>query len=156
VQYVAIPTDGGPYLAHFGRARTMAAFGIDSGAVLSREDRINLDADHLDPAHHRVMLDLVRGCNLVIASYVGPPMVTSPTHRHVRVLGAPDENLEATLQAYLCSLSGGPPLEDFTPASSSCRMTRLSSALIPMTPRRRWAARWPSLPTAASAVCSSI
>jgi len=119
VQQVAIPTDGGPYLANFGRARTIAVFRVDSGAVLSREDRINPDPDHLDPAHHGVMLDLVRGCNVVIASHIGPPMVTSLTHRGVRVLGAPHERVEATLQAYLRSLSGRPPLEDFTLASSS-------------------------------------
>src|SRR6266508_4620123 len=38
VQYVAIPTDGGAYLAHYGRARRMAVFGIRDRQVSSRED----------------------------------------------------------------------------------------------------------------------
>src|SRR6266571_4012444 len=101
MQYVAIPTDGGAYLAHFGRARSMAVFGVDNGEVSSREDRINPDPDHLDPAHHRVMLHLVRGCDVVVASHIGPPMVMSLTQRGVRVLGAPHESVEANLQAYL-------------------------------------------------------
>jgi hypothetical protein len=65
IQYIAIPTDGGAYLAHFGRAHSMAVFGIQNGQVVSREDRLDTDPEYLDQAHHRVMLDLVRGCQVV-------------------------------------------------------------------------------------------
>ena len=115
VQYIAIPTDGGQYLAHFGRARTMAVFGVQDGQVISREDRVNPDPEHLDPAHHRVMLDLVRGCQVVIAAHMGPPMLASLTHLGIQVLGAPTESVEGALGAYVRSLSGGgAPLEVLT------------------------------------------
>jgi predicted Fe-Mo cluster-binding NifX family protein len=111
MQYVAIPTEGGAYPSHFGRAHSMAVFGIDGDQVSSREDRDNPDPEHLDPAHHRVMLDLVRGCDVVIAAHIGPAMVTTLTRRGVRVLVAPYESVEFTIQAYLRSLNGGPALE---------------------------------------------
>ena len=114
VQHIAMPTDGGRYLAHFGRAHTMAVFGVQDGQVISREDRVNPDPDHLDPAHHRVMLDLVRGCQVVIAAHIGPPMVASLTHLGIQVLGAPTESVEGALGAYVRSLSGGAPLEVLT------------------------------------------
>jgi predicted Fe-Mo cluster-binding NifX family protein len=109
--YVAIPTDGGAYLAHFGRARSMAVLAIKDGQVMSREDRVNPDPDHLDPAHHRVMMDLVQGCQVVIAAHIGPPMVASLTHLGVQVLGSPTESVEGAIEAYLRSLRGGPALE---------------------------------------------
>jgi predicted Fe-Mo cluster-binding NifX family protein len=114
LQYVAIPTDGGDYLAHFGRAHSMAVFGIQNGQVVSRQDRVNPDPEHLDPAHHRVMLDLVRGCQVVIAAHIGPPMVASLTHLGIQVLGAPTESVDGALGAYLRSQSGDPPLEALT------------------------------------------
>jgi predicted Fe-Mo cluster-binding NifX family protein len=124
MHYVAIPTDGGAYLAHFGRALSMAVFGIDGDQVSSRDDRINPDPEHLDPAHHRVMLDLVRGCEVVIAAHVGPAMVTSLTRRGVRVLGAPYESVESTIQAYLRSLNGSPALERLV-TTGKCEAIRL-------------------------------
>jgi dinitrogenase iron-molybdenum cofactor len=69
------------------------------------------DPEHLDPAHHRVMLDLVRGCQVVVAAHMGPAMVASPTHLGIQVLGAPTESVDGALGAYLRSLAGGPPLE---------------------------------------------
>ena len=111
MQYVAIPTDGGAYLAHFGRAPGMAVFGIQGAQIISREDRLNPDPEHLDPAHHRVMLDLVRGCQVVIAAHIGQPMVRSLVHEGVQVLGAPTESVDGAIQAYLRSLRGGPALE---------------------------------------------
>jgi predicted Fe-Mo cluster-binding NifX family protein len=118
MQYVAIPTDGGPYLAHFGRARSMAVLGVQEAKVISREDRLNPDPDHLDPAHHRVMLDLVQGCQVVIAAHIGPPMVVSLTHLGVQVLGSPTESVEGAIEAYLRSLRGGPALEVLTSAAA--------------------------------------
>jgi predicted Fe-Mo cluster-binding NifX family protein len=112
--YVAIPTDGGAYLAHFGRTKRMAVFGIQDGQVSSRVDRLNPDPEHLDPAHHGVMLDLVRGCQVVITAHIGPPMVTSLVHQGMQVLGAPTESIDGALQAYLRSLRGGPTLEALT------------------------------------------
>src|ERR1051326_5963413 len=100
-QYIAIPTDGGPYLAHFGRARSMAVVGIQQAKVISREDRVNPVPDHLDPAHHRVMMDLVQGCQVVIAAHIGPPMVASLTHLGVQVLGWPTESVEGAIEASL-------------------------------------------------------
>jgi predicted Fe-Mo cluster-binding NifX family protein len=114
MQYVAIPTDGGAYLAHFGRARSMAIIGVQEAKVISREDRVNPDPDHLDPAHHRVMMDLVQGCQVVIAAHIGPPMVVSLTHLGVQVLGSPTESVEGAIEAYLRSLRGGPALEVLT------------------------------------------
>jgi predicted Fe-Mo cluster-binding NifX family protein len=114
VQYIAIPTDGGDYVAQFGRARSMAVFGVQNGQVVSREDRANPDPEHLDPAHHRVMLDLVHGCQIVVAAHIGPPMVASLTHLGIQVLGAPAESVEGALGAYLRSQTGGPPLEALT------------------------------------------
>ena len=120
IQYVAIPTDRAGYLAHFGRAYSVAVFGIQNGQVVSREERVNPDPEHLDPAHHRVMLDLVRGCQVVIAAHIGPPMVASLTHLGIDVLGAPTESVEGPVAAYLRSQSGGPPLEAlmFDPAEA--------------------------------------
>src|SRR6266536_2849766 len=117
-QYVAIPTDGGAYLAHFGRAKNMAVFAIQDGRLSSREDRLNPDHEHLDPAHHRVMLDRVRGCQMFIAAHIGPPMVTSLRHLGMEVLGAPTESVDGALQAYLRSLRGGPALEVLTSSPS--------------------------------------
>jgi len=114
MQYVAIPTDGGAYLAHFGRARSMAVFGVQEAKVINREDRVNPDPDHLDPAHHRVMMDLVQGCQVVIATYIGPPMVASLTHLGMQVLGSPTEAVEGAIEAYLRSLRGGAALEVLT------------------------------------------
>jgi predicted Fe-Mo cluster-binding NifX family protein len=114
VHYAAIPTDGGAYLAHFGRARTMAVFGVQNARIISREDRENPDPDHLDPAHHRVMLDLVQGCQVVITAHVGSPMVASLNHLGVQVLGSPTESVDQAIEAYLRSLRGGPPLELMT------------------------------------------
>ena len=119
--YVAIPSDGGAYLAHFGRAQSMAVFGVQDGQVISREDRVNPDPEHLDPAHHRVMLDLVRGCQVVIAAHLGPPMVASLQHLGIQVLRAPTESVDGALAAYLSSLTGGPPLEvlSYDPAEAA-------------------------------------
>ncbi len=114
MQRIAIPTEDGRFLAHFGRAPTMAVFSIEDGRVTGREDRANPDPEHLDRAHHKIMMDLVKDCEVVIASHMGPPMVTSLTRVGKRVLGAPSESVERTLQAYLRSLSGGPALEELT------------------------------------------
>ncbi len=119
IQYIAIPTDGGEYLAHFGRAHSMAIFGIQNGQVVSREDRLNPDPEHLDPAHHRVMLDLVRGCQVVIAAHIGPPMVASLKRLAIQVLGAPTESVEGAIGAYLRSQTGGgPPCGDLPQRSA--------------------------------------
>jgi predicted Fe-Mo cluster-binding NifX family protein len=57
------------------------------------------------------MLDLVRGCEVVIAAHIGAPMVASLTQLGVRVLGTPTESVGGAIQAYLRSLQGGPALE---------------------------------------------
>jgi predicted Fe-Mo cluster-binding NifX family protein len=111
MERIAIPSDGEGYLAHFGGARVMAVFAVEHATIVARENRTNPDPEHLDPAHHRVMLDLVRGCDVVIASHIGAPMITSLTTRGVRVLGAPSDSVDLSLQAYLQSLTGGTPLE---------------------------------------------
>jgi predicted Fe-Mo cluster-binding NifX family protein len=119
VQYVAIPTDdGGVNLAHFGRASVMAVFAVENGQIVSRHDRVNPDPEHLDPAHHRVMLDLVRDCRVVIAAHIGTPMIASLTRLDIRVLGAPSESVDRVMEAYLDSLRGGPPLETLDPAAT--------------------------------------
>jgi predicted Fe-Mo cluster-binding NifX family protein len=118
---VAIPTDGGAYLAHFGRARSMAIFSVEDGQVIGREDRLNPDPEHLDPAHHRVMLDLVRGCQVVVAAHIGPPMIASLAQRAVRVLGAPTESVDGSIAAYLHSLQGGAALEVLAPSTADGR-----------------------------------
>ena len=82
-----------------------------TGKVVSREDRPNPDPGHVDPSHHRVMLDVVRGGQVVIAVHIDPPMIASLTHLGVEVLGAPTESVDAALRAYQRSLAGGPPLE---------------------------------------------
>ena len=121
LQYVAIPTDGEACLAHFGRAHSMAVFGVHNGQVVSREDHLNPDPEHLDPAHHRVMMDLVRDCQVVIAAHIGPPMVASLTHLGIQVFGAPTESVEEALGAYLRSQTGGAPLEalSFDPSAAA-------------------------------------
>ena len=116
MELVAIPNDGGRHLAQFGRAQTMTIFAVDNGTVIGREDRPNPDPEHLDPAHHRVMLDLVRGCDVVIAGHIGSPMIGSPMivslrRLGVRVLGAPSEGVEESLESYCRSQQGGPALE---------------------------------------------
>jgi predicted Fe-Mo cluster-binding NifX family protein len=123
IQYVAIPTDGADSLAHFGRAHTIAVFGIHGSEAVSRQDRLNPDPEHLDPAHHRVMLDLVRDCEVVLTAHIGPPMVASLTRLGIKVMGAPTESVEGALGAYLRSLTGGPPLEvlTFDPATAVTR-----------------------------------
>jgi len=92
----------------------MAVFGVQEAKVINREDRVNPDPDHLDPAHHRVMMDLVQGCQVVIAAHIGPPMVTSLTHLGVQVFGSPTESVEGAIEAYLRSLRGGAALEVLT------------------------------------------
>jgi predicted Fe-Mo cluster-binding NifX family protein len=99
VPNVAIPTDGGAFLAHFGRAPVMAVFTIEHGRIVDREDRVNPDPEHLDPVHHRIMLDLVRGCDMVIAAHIGPPMTASLARLGLQVLGAPSESVQRTLDA---------------------------------------------------------
>jgi predicted Fe-Mo cluster-binding NifX family protein len=99
----------------------MAVFGIHDGQVSSREDRLSPDPEHLDPAHHRLMLDLVRGCQVVIAAHIGPPMVASLVHLGVQVLGAPTESIDGAIEAYLRSLRGGPALEVLTSSTSDNR-----------------------------------
>ncbi len=96
----------------------MAVFTVDDGAVTGREDRPSPDPEHLDPAHHRIMMDLVKDCDVVIASHMGPPMLTSLTRAGMRVLGAPSEDVERSLGAYLGSLGGGPALEELQLESS--------------------------------------
>ncbi len=93
-------------------------FGIRDRQVSSREDRLNPDPEHVDPAHHRVMLDLVRGCQVVIAGHIGPPMVTSLVQMGVQVLGAPTESVDGVIQAYLRSLRGAPALEALTSSAA--------------------------------------
>lgn len=114
MQKVAIPTDDGRTLAHFGRAKTMAVFTVDGGQVVGREDRRNPDPDHQDPAHHKVMMNLVAGCDVVIATHMGPPMVASLVKVGTEVLVAPSEDVEQSLQAYLRSQQGGPRLIPLT------------------------------------------
>jgi predicted Fe-Mo cluster-binding NifX family protein len=62
----------------------------------------------VDPAHHRLMLDLVRGCDVVIASHIGPPMFMSLRHRGTEVLGAPSEaRKKRALAAYTSIFAPG-------------------------------------------------
>lgn len=114
MQKIAIPTDDGRTLSHFGRAKTMAVFTVDGGHVVSREDRINPDPDHLDPAHHKVMMNLVKGCDVVVTTHMGPPMVATLGKVGTKVLVAPSEDVEQALQAYLRSRQGGPALAPLT------------------------------------------
>ena len=109
---VAVPADErGRWLAHFGRAPRMLVYTVEDGAIVNREERVNPDPDHRDPAHERVMLRLVEGCDVVLASHIGAPMIANLTAAGTRVLGAPSESVDTTLDAYLRSQSGGPPLE---------------------------------------------
>lgn len=118
MQKVAIPTDGGNRLMHFGRAHTMAIFTIDGGQVVSRESRLNPDPEHMDPAHHKIMMNLAQGADVVIATHMGPPMVTTLNRVGAKVLIAPSEDVEAALQAYLRSTQGGPALAEMTVQSA--------------------------------------
>ncbi len=108
---VVLPTDDGQTLAHFGIARSYAVFEVDGSRVLNREDRPNPDPAHEHPAHHKLVLDTVRDCQVVIASHMGPPMVRSLHHIGARVLQAPTEDVAASLGAFL--RSGGTALQDF-------------------------------------------
>ena len=110
-QYVAIPTDGGTIWPTSAAPTRWLYSASRTGKVVSREDRPNPDPGHVDPSHHRVMLDVVRGGQVVIAVHIGPPMIASLTHLGVEVLGAPTESVDAALRAYQRSLAGGPPLE---------------------------------------------
>lgn len=114
MQKVAIPTDDGRTLSHFGRTKTVAVFTIEDGRVIGREDRPNPDAAHVDPAHHRVMRDLVQDCAAVIAGMMGPPLVKTLQHAGVQILLAPAPDVEGCLQAYVDSLKGGPALAKLT------------------------------------------
>lgn len=116
-QRVAIPVDrDGRTLAHFGITPTMLVVSLDDeGREVGREARPNPDSAHQHPAHHRLVLDLVRDCQVAIASHMGPPMVRSLQHIGARVLRAPAEDAEACLAAYRASLRGGAPLADFRP-----------------------------------------
>lgn len=117
---VAIPTDEhGTSLAHFGRAARMAVFEVSGGEVVERTDRRNPDPDHLDPAHHRVMMHLVDDCDVVLAAHMGGPMILSLTRLGKEVLSAPSESLQVTLGAYLQALNGGPPLEPLAAPTSA-------------------------------------
>ena len=109
---VVLPTDDGRTLAHFGIARSYAVFEVEDGRVVGREDRANPDPAHEHPAHHKLVLDTVRDCQVVIASHMGPPMVRSLQRVGARVLQAPSEDVDASLQAYLRS-DGGSALPDF-------------------------------------------
>ncbi len=110
MQKVAIPTDDGRGLAHFGLARTMLVVSVADGQVVAREERPNPDPEHLSPAHHKLMMELVKDCQVVIAARMGPPMVQSLAHVGTRVLRAPAEDVEAALQAFLAAERGGPAL----------------------------------------------
>ena len=114
MQKVAIPTDDGRTLSHFGRARTMAVFTIDEGRVAGREDRVNPDPEHLDKAHHKIMMNLVQGCDVVIATHMGPPMVQSLNRVGTTVLVAPSSLVEESLQAYVQFVNGGTALAPLT------------------------------------------
>lgn len=108
---VVLPTDDGQTLAHFGIARSYAVFEVEDGRVLNREDRANPDPAHENPAHHKLVLDTVRDCQVVIASHMGPPMVRSLQHIGARVLLAPSEDVTTALGTFL--RSGGGALSDF-------------------------------------------
>lgn len=114
MQKVALPTDGAGHLVHFGRAPIMSVLSVDNGQVVGREDRRNPDPDHMDPAHHKIMMNLVQGADVVIATHMGPPMVASLNRVGAKVLVAPSEDVDQTLQAYLSSLQGGPSLSEMT------------------------------------------
>lgn len=109
---VVLPTDDGRTLAHFGIARTFAVFEVEAGAVRAREDRVNPDPEHALPAHHKLVLDLVRDCDVVVASHMGPPMLRSLHQLGKRVLRAPSEDVELSLRAFLDRPEGG--LLEFT------------------------------------------
>jgi len=83
VELVAITNDGGRHLAQFGPSADHDDLRGRQRNITGPEDRPNPDPEHLDPAHHRVMLDLVRGCDVVIAGHIGSPMIVS-----LRRLGA--------------------------------------------------------------------
>ncbi len=107
---VAIPTDDGRTLSGFGRAKMMVVLNVENGTVMAREERPSLDPEHLSPAHHKLMMDLVRDCDVVVAGHMGPPMVRSLTQVGKRVLHAPSDDLETSIRAYLASEQGGPSL----------------------------------------------
>jgi predicted Fe-Mo cluster-binding NifX family protein len=109
---IVLPTDDGRTLAHFGIARTFAVFDAQDSKILGREDRINPDPEHTHPAHHKLVLDLVRDCDVVVASHMGPPMVRSLKQLGKRVLLAPSEDVQASLGAYMEAPEGG--LNEYT------------------------------------------
>ncbi|MBI4492527.1 MAG: hypothetical protein HY690_07015 [Chloroflexi bacterium] len=98
---VALPTNDGHSLAHFGVARTYAIYEVEAGRVAHRQERANPDPDHQAPNHHKLVLDQVRDCQVVIAEHMGPPMVRSLQHLGIRVLRAPSLSLAESVQAYL-------------------------------------------------------
>jgi predicted Fe-Mo cluster-binding NifX family protein len=109
---IVMPTDDGQNLAHFGIARTFAVIDVQDGTILRREDRLNPDPQHTHPAHHKLVLDLVRDCDVVLASHMGPPMVRSLKQLGKRVLFAPNEDLTLSLGAYMEAPEGG--LNEYT------------------------------------------
>lgn len=116
---VALPTGDGRTLAHFGVAQTYAIYDVEDGQVVSQQERISPDPEHRAPNHHKLVLDQVRDCQVVIAEHMGPPMVRSLEHLGIRVLRAPSSDVAQSLQAYLerpdslnnfSAAEGAPPL----------------------------------------------
>jgi len=58
------------------------------------------------------VLDLVRDCDVMLASHMGPPMVRSLKQLGKRVLFAPNEDLKLSLGAYMEAPEGG--LNEYT------------------------------------------
>jgi predicted Fe-Mo cluster-binding NifX family protein len=96
-------------LAHFGVAPTYAIYDVEGGNLVGEEQRSNPDPEHAASNHHKLVLDQVRDCEVVIAQQMRPPMVRSLEHLGIRVLRAPSADGRQTLAAYLRDPEGLPP-----------------------------------------------
>ena len=103
---VALPLGPDMRLAHFGVAPSYAIYEVDGGKVLREEHRANPDPEHVASNHHKLVLDQVRDCQVVIAQQMGPPMVRSLEQLGIRVLRAPSSDGQQSLAAYLSDPDG--------------------------------------------------
>jgi predicted Fe-Mo cluster-binding NifX family protein len=98
---VALPVTETMTLAHFGIAPAYAVYDVTDGQVVAEQRRANPDPEHAATNHHKLVLDQVRDCQVVIAQHMGPPMVRSLEQLGILVLRAPSVDAGQSVQAYL-------------------------------------------------------
>lgn len=107
---IAIASSDGKTLAqHFGRCKGFVVFEVENGEVVTREYRDNVFSEH-QGAHdggegNCAPTDLLRDCDVVVASGMGPRAYRRLKEQGKKVIIAAEDDVESIVSKILSELN---------------------------------------------------